>query len=64
LQDLKAGAMFQFRRCRARLSMPALPDIWLLINDEVTNLFTAPLNLIEPERPIGIEKQLLGELRA
>jgi hypothetical protein len=62
LQDLKAGAMFQLRRFRARPSMPALPDIWSVVNDEVTNLFTAPPNLTESESRIGIEKQLPGEI--
>jgi hypothetical protein len=62
LQDLKAGAMFQLPRSRARPSMPAHQNIWSLVNDEVTNLFTAPPNLAEPESRIGIEKQLLGEI--
>ena len=42
--------------------MPALPNIWSLANDEVTNLFTASPNLAEPESRIGIEKQLMGEI--
>jgi hypothetical protein len=62
LQDIKAGAMFQLRHSRARPAMPALPDIWSLINDEVTNLFAAPPNHAESESRIGIEKQLLREI--